>query len=201
MNAAEVLTAGTVRDVFLWPAMDARAANVEQQRLLYNPTPDPDSLLEHLELLQEGGRARASLRALVALCTDLSSSNSIEAGFELGIAGAADQLATDLRDTELNGSAPTLLTAKGIARRLRQPLSHLAQAAGVGPAQLVKDCATIADAIRHTPRLQLLSPAVAHELGRAKYELLCELVDSEKTRAAPLTTAGPAARTSSHGQA
>ncbi len=196
---SELVTAGVVRDVFLFPSMDARAANIEQRRLLFNSSPEPDSLFEHLELLRSG--ESRSWRALIAITTDLSASNSIEGDHELGIAGAADQLATDLRDRELNGNAPVPLAAKAIARRLRGSLTSLSQPAGIPATDLLKAATTIAETIRRVPRLQLLSPAVAHELGRRKYELLCELVDSEKTRAAQLVTAGPAARGHAHEQA
>lgn len=199
--SAPAVTAAAVKRAFLWPSMDARAHNLRQAQLVENPSPEPDSLLEHLELLESGRLSASSLPELVRLVRDLGASNAAEGTHEVAIATVADGLVSDLRRLELVGRGPKAITAKSIARRLRSPLSHMAQPAAVDPSKLVDAAAAIAAVLRSVPALQLLAPAVEHELGETRFRLLAHLVRSRhKIGAAHLESAGAVAREISHGQ-
>ncbi len=121
-------------------------------------------------------------------------SNAQEADGELTICGVADRLVTDLRDRELNGAGTQALTAKGIARHLREPLRLVAKPAGCPSADLVDAGRTIGDAVARVPRMQLLSTAVEHELGAAKFTTLLRFVPTQSSGAAQRETAGAVAK-------
>lgn len=169
------LTAATTRRAFLEPALDARALNLAQQRLIHNPSPEPDSVLELLALMTADTRGeREAFKALVGGAVRLGQSNRAEGGFEARIAGAADRLAVELRDAETGGS-PGALTAKAIARALREPLRTIARPPLGAPERLVAAGRAVGEIFALVPSEQLLSPAVEHELGREKFGALCAL--------------------------
>lgn len=67
--------------------LDARACNLQQQRILHNPTPECDSLAEHIaELLTEGVPAQRVLE-MTRLLRRLAESNVAEGGEERYLAG------------------------------------------------------------------------------------------------------------------
>jgi hypothetical protein len=184
---SELVTAATQERSVLEPAMDARAANLFQ----FNPTPVVDSAMERAlsfaMQLPPGVRRGALVGELEAAIR----SNSFEGQQECSIAGFACTLVTDLRSIERRASRSHPLAAKAIARRLRVPLTHIARPAGLPAADLVRSCRVVNEAIAETPRAQLLTVTVEHELGSEKYELLARLVeDHHKMRAEGGETSG-----------
>jgi hypothetical protein len=94
------LTAATVQRDFLHPALDARAQNLLQGRLVYNPdTPEPDSILELFQwllhrrpdLLEDPEIAEKAADALQCI-RQIVVSNQLEGGGECRFIGAADSL-------------------------------------------------------------------------------------------------------------
>ena len=169
------VTAATIRREFLEPVLDARAHNVLQERLIANKTPEVDSVADLLGVLTADTRGeREILRKLYATAGMLRGSNRQEGASEQSIAAAADVLATDLRGIELNG-VTTALTAKSIARQLREPLRMLALSP-VAAGAFVEAGRTIERVVARAPLAQLLSPAVEHELGAEKFQVLRELL-------------------------
>lgn|GEM_PF-4185560 len=162
------VTERTIRRNFLDLAIEARAANLEQEKLILNHSPEPDSLVEVLTLL-------APPKELVPLCSRLvnefSYSNAHEGQQEKKLAGNAEALAVDLR--KLGSNVRAALTAKGIATRLREALRTID--AGGDPAELFRAFHVVSLALREIPAAQLLSASVAYELGGKKFALLNRL--------------------------
>ena len=170
------LSAAAVRRSFLEPAMDAIALNRRQTRLLANPDPELNSLTELAVALRDGAEPY-ELHALATLCVQLRDANAREGGFELLLAGAADDLAIDLHARERNGQASQLLGIRAAANALRAPLGVL-QDPPAGDVLAVIDATRAVDRVLAVaPRAQLLCPALEHELGAAKFALLWHLAD------------------------
>lgn len=159
------ITAAIVRRSALDPGMEARAYNLEQERLFYDPSPERDSLVEVID---------TGCLTTVTIVRRLVDSNQREGEAERRILGWADALATDLRDFELNGNGAKL-TAKGIARALRPALKRVRS--GGTPAELADAFRAIHAVLRAAPRSLVLSGAVRHELG-ANYELVERMLDA-----------------------
>jgi hypothetical protein len=170
------LTAATARRDYLHPSMDARGANTEQAHLLRNDTAAVDSIAECIELLREHDLSEHPLFGyLVNLVERLIASNDAEGEFECRIAGAADTLVRELRRAELSGTSRAL-TAKAVARHLRAPLAVIDRGRGESAAARLDAFAAIHKIVCSVPRAQLQSPAVRHELGAAKADILDRLV-------------------------
>lgn len=158
-------------------AMEARARNLAEADLIYNPSPELDSLGElPAELLRAG--APADLVAqMITLCRQILAHNIAEGDCEMRVAG--------LMETEIarNRALPALerVTAKAIAARLRGPLAVLADPAAHDAIEFFRASCAVRDVIRAVPRAQLLTLAVAHHLGGRKHRLLTTLADMEET--------------------
>lgn len=159
------VTAATVRRSALDPGMEARAYNLEQERLYYDPSPERDSLVEVID---------TGCLQVVNLVRRLVDSNLREGQAEREFLGWADRFATDLRDHEVKGNG---LNAKAIARALRAPLRTLRSEAD--PAELAGAVRVIHRVLRSAPRSLVLAPAVEHNLGAASFALLREIVEGE----------------------
>lgn len=71
-------------------ALDARALNLEQQRLIFNPSPECDSLVEHIGRLVSGAPA-AQVVELRRLLRRLARSNAAEGECERALAASIEQ--------------------------------------------------------------------------------------------------------------
>jgi hypothetical protein len=99
VSATDSFTAGDVHKHVLFEAMDARATNVRQTELLYNPSPEVDSVIEHLVAL-EHKVGREALAPVVTLIKELLQANLAEGQHEMAIAGFADRMANHMRGQE-----------------------------------------------------------------------------------------------------
>ena len=159
------VTAAVVRRRALDPGMEARAYNLEQERLFFDPSPERDSLVEVID---------TGCLEVVNLVRRLVDSNMREGEAERAFLGWADGFATDLRAMELGGNG-SKLTAKAIARALREPLRTLRSDAT--PAELAGAVREIHRVLRQAPRSLVLASAVEHNLGAASFALLREIVE------------------------
>lgn len=174
-HAMPTLTSRCMRDRFLHPAMDARALNLDQERLFFNPTPEVDSLLEHLTAAGMNPAARA---ACLDVIRRLVAANRAEGEAERQLAGAADRLAVELRTAESEGlGAPS---AKRLAALLREPLGVIAKPPAEDGLRFVAAVRQVDTAIRETPESVLLSSTVEHELGPGRFALLRRLHASRR---------------------
>lgn len=211
------VSAGTVRREFLDRGLDARALNLEQAGLLFDPSPECDSIAEVVvalsRLLAEPclpSNARSQVRVLVArlvpIVRRLAASNTAEGDLQRALCGAADRLTRELRDAELNipRDAAAVLSAKQIARALRGPLRVLVDG-DEDPLEVADAVRQVEDLLDRVPSVQLLSPWVEHELRGRKFRLLRRLVErrsssSEGDEALATPAAGPTDGTSGHAQ-
>lgn len=92
-------TAGAIRKHLLNEAMDARAHNMDQARLLWNPTPEADSLLEYLHEIRDAVPVEV-MSKMLTLIRQLVESNQVEGEHERRLAGFADQMAQYARGVE-----------------------------------------------------------------------------------------------------
>lgn len=175
----QTIPSGALRGM-LDRALDAQAANDEQQRLIDDQCPERvDSILEHLDAL-ERQLARAGLRsrhvdAIRELAQQLARSNREEREMERAIAGAADDLARVARRVETGGTVQPVMRRRELAARLRAALTVEQQVlAGepVAAGEVVAARREIAELIATLPASRLLSRGLAHELGHNKTALL-----------------------------
>lgn len=170
------VTADHVRRAFLDPAMDARALNQDQARLIYDPSPEVDSLLEVLgQVSPATDECRRHMKRAIAKCVKLGLSNRGEGGLEARVAGAADQLTRELHGQQLQGNSA--IAAKACARMLREPLSAIACPPLGEPRRLIEAGRAVGEVFVRVPSEVLLSRAVEHELGVEKFALLSALYE------------------------
>lgn len=119
------MTAKTLRTGVLEPTLDAIALNRHQARLVANPTPEVDSLAEHVrELARLATRQqRPHLLAVLELLRTLAASNDAEQTQEQTVAGLVDRMVSEQRDLELNGTSRK--SARACSRALRPVLADL----------------------------------------------------------------------------
>jgi hypothetical protein len=181
------VSAATIRRGMLEPALDARAINIAEERQC-------ESLLDHIANLHPAGPGSAEVAEIRRLALLLHDENSAEGDLEREVIHNADTLTRDLRGVELNGVSG-VLTAKCIARLLREPLNVLCDMAGHDAHTIVHAARQVDDVIRQVPTAQLLAPQVRHELWHRRFDLLCDL-HARRTRRASETApaASPGAK-------
>jgi hypothetical protein len=155
-------------------AMTARAHNLRQAELIFNQSPETDSLAELAAALARHGAPDDLLTQMFDLCREVLDVNEAEAGCELRLTGLLEAHVTRSRTAPL----AERLTAKGIARRLRGPLGVLLDPASHDGIAFFKASAAVRDVIAACPREQLLASAVRHELRGRKFGLLAQLSES-----------------------
>lgn len=148
-------------------AMDARAANLEQDRLLHNPDPEINSIAEFAPYVRAEARPKFEVLVGRTLRSNIAEGNS-----EMEMAGLMED---ELARKRL---APTSerWTAKRIARELRDPLAVIAAPAKHDGIAFYRACTTVRELVRELPSHQLLSGAVRHELRATKFALLAKLI-------------------------
>ena len=169
------ITADTARKGLLLPALDARAHNLDQEALIFNPSPERDSLLEWANELSKIAPDIAA--ELLVLMRRLLESNMAEGECERAFAGIADKLAARLHDRERNGNGQVKLKTRAIANRLRLALNVI-QTPGADPMAYVRACRDIDEIRASVPVESLLCDQMLRELRSKKYELLRTLVES-----------------------
>lgn len=164
--ASEVLgvSAREVQTEALERALEARAENLTQQRLLDNDTREIDSLREVLEHLAPHAPRDLIVRGR-RLLDNIAHSNLREGHHEQRIAGWSDRLTIGLHAGELAGRA---VGVKALAGTLRSPLDALAALED----QQLQAVASLAAALSLTSRERLLSASMANQLGPRKTRTL-----------------------------
>ena len=171
----EVLTAATVKRHGLEPAMEVIAAGEFEREELFDPSPEIDSVLEYLLTLPQTVERDESI-ARLRRALRLNECQSVEARI---ISGFTDELARRCREDELAGVSAAI-TAKAVARRLREPLAMIASPLLFGTDALIDASQIIGEAIGKVPSAQLLSPEGAHQLGAERFELLVRISQTKK---------------------
>lgn len=167
-----MISSAVIRDQALDPVLDARAANIVQQKLLHQPeTTAADSLIE---LLTVGLKA---IDKALGLVDQVDVANRVEGDRECHVAGWADELVTKLRDDELNGSeADRIMSGRQLANRLKEGLDRWEAADNpVSKALAIRPVISLLDRLPHQ---MIFRDAVTYHLGLHRTEVLRELCSS-----------------------
>lgn len=160
--------------------MDARLHNLDQEVLVFDPSPDVDSAMEHAAaLLSCPDRDRPRhVGELLRLLRQIVESNRCEGGHELSAAGIIDPLVKTLHTSGRRSS----LTAKDGAARLRAPLQVIANRpdgiAFFHQACRIKDVVAVMD--DHVIR----GAGMRKALGPNRHDLLLSLLPAAEEAAA-----------------
>jgi hypothetical protein len=165
-------------------AMEGQSANEAGRLILFNPSPEVDSLAEEVAALERYGVPRTQVRVLLARIGKAIQLNRHEHGTYRGISGALGKLIA----VDATPSLSRASTVRGVYALLREPLGLLSRNAKgelvdgqalVDAASLVKRVAALA------PREVLESPALPKMLGRRKFAHLWAAVEAQDQKAAP----------------
>lgn len=155
-----VETANQVVDL----SMHGQVANVEQDRMITNDTPELDSIAEHGArlLALSTGEAREHVREILRLAARLRSSNRTE--------------------LECLQAIPPLIEHRGrgiraAQRALRDPLADLLNPMVIGPARELAQ-AQVRWVLENFPVETLRSEQLRNDIGRRKFGLLQELLQA-----------------------
>lgn len=179
-----VVTAATVRRELFEPSLEGHAANLEQAFLLANDTPEIDCLADVLLPLVKiaPGVAQQAFKYLQKIVD----SNRAEGSTLKAIVRTSDALATDLRRLELNDPTYEALTARGIARAVRDALTVYSTPGEYTPAEFVAAVRAIDTVIDRAPAVMLFAPRVRKELRERKFRLLADMYESRTGLTAPV---------------
>jgi hypothetical protein len=179
-----VVSAVSVQQGVLVPSMDQVALNAEQQRLLFDPSPERDSLVELLLLGVEVDGAQPWEVSALRVCQRLGLANREEGQLARQVAGFADALASDLHGLELaRKDGEERLGVRELVGRLRGPLDVLVRAdAGepVAAGEVAAAGAAIGRLAAVCPRERLLAQSIRHNLGGRRFRALERLVDGAR---------------------
>lgn len=171
--------ASTVLQQPLGSVIDARLHNLDQDVLLFDPSPERDSAVEiAAELLRPGADVTALAAELLSIIRKIADSNAREGGCEREAAGQLDKLARSLHQ---NGRRSPL-TVKQASRRLRTALKILGPSPD-GVAYFRASC-EIKDVVMALPFETLFGPGLRHELGDERTVQLAKLLDEPDAVAA-----------------
>jgi hypothetical protein len=168
-----MITSGHARSL-MGEAMDARCANLEQQNLLVNATPEVDCIADHLALLVRAGVDPALIARIAQLTRQIATLNVQEGDSEMSLAGHLDDLASRLHDMERNGMQQAF-SVKAMGDELRWALPIAYEPAGHTAADVVRAGATVNRILDGTPAAQLFTASMRKELRDTNYGRLVEL--------------------------
>lgn len=157
-------------DRVLEQVMHARAAGHAQHRVLYNPTPEVDSLVEEIIALPIDTAVR---RRLLDFVRQVAHLNHAEAEHERAAAGTLDELLTIGRRAVTTAPRGTTMSVKTIAGLLRPALRT-----GGDPADII-----VRGLLTRVPRSTLLGKGMRGELGKQPHATLTLLVERIETGA------------------
>jgi hypothetical protein len=172
------VTAGTLQRKVLDPALEAIALNRAQERIVYDPSPERDSIAEWVNAMADSDPE--SCAAIMGLLAQLVASNQLEQTEILRIAGFSDETIRHLRRLERTAAGATsqAWTRRRLIDRLRQPLAVIADPVPHDAMTFVQAVRVVDDLIVRVPLSDLLADAVLYQLGQAKAAKLRELVES-----------------------
>lgn len=153
--------------------LDCIAINDKQRRLFANPSPERDSLFEHLQYLRTkyAIRDEDALPAFQAL-RELIELNDAELHGEQEVVGLTDAVLRAEHAACRPMLADTAPSIKRLASMLRPHLSVLAAPAGHSASRLVAARRAVTDIVRTTPAPRLQSSSLRHELRATAHDAL-----------------------------
>lgn len=176
--AVNQMTAASTRAA-LEATMAAQVENAMQARMIFDPSPAVDSILEiAVALLATGADKDALAAKLHTLASELAGSNVREGGHEHHASGLLDQGTARLYATGIR----TGLTVREAARVLRPHLRLFGEVArGERPRLGVEHAAhaAVRDVIVQLSDRALRGPGLRNQLGEGPHNLLLEITDCE----------------------
>lgn len=166
-------------------AMEGAAMNHAGRRILFNPTPEVDSLAERVAGLQVYGVPRHEVRALLS---DIRRALDLNGGEGEVYAALCGELSSSA--SAAGGSSRVeSLTTRGVVDALGRPTRLLADARRgviVDSDDLARARAAVLDAARSVPRKTLLAGFVERQLRARRFAEIvaaCDEVDGTKAAA------------------
>jgi hypothetical protein len=188
-----VITAGVLQRDALEPVLDARALNIVEPHLIGEELADLRVLSGLVDRLRGSDRtvAEREVSEIAGICREVALTNHQEGEREQHAAATLDSLVCDLHDGERNGSpVDRLITAKGIARRLREPLDVLLSPAGHDARAFIRAAWAVRDVLDHASLAQIRSAGLLSQLGPRKHQLLVGLARLRRDTATPVAAIG-----------
>lgn len=168
-----------LRDI-VGPALDGCAHNHHQSRLIFNASPEVDSLAERIQALHEHDVPAHVITALFADLRAIMESNGREAEAHRTVAKAGDDMARTIgaARTGMCAQVADHLTVTGVKRLLGGqdgPLAILSDPAGRNPADLMHARNAVRKVVRETPDIVLRRASLRNQLGARRHDLLLTL--------------------------
>lgn len=161
----------------LGKSLDGQVLNRAEAQRIYNPSPEIDSLAEHVIAICRDYRVpQDRARTVIADVIAVLKLNEAEGRCHLDVAGQLDSLAHQLHTDGLR----TILGVKQIARRVRPALQTMAEARTtlVPNREYVAAVRAVDDLFCEVPADRLFTASVESQLGKQPYALLVELYES-----------------------
>jgi hypothetical protein len=155
--------------------VDAQFENDRQAMLVFNPSPERDSIIEHLAAMVRDGADTATVKAdLDRLVSELYASNQLERGHVHSSTGQIDLLHRTLH----NDGQRTSLPVKAAARMLRPHLRVIGRAKTelVPAGEFFPASCAIKVVIGLLPSETLRGKFLRHELGAGPHDVLLSLL-------------------------
>jgi hypothetical protein len=163
--------------------LDARLHNLDQEALLFDPSPECDSAIEMAAaMLRPDANVTALIADQLAVLRRLLMSNRAEGGCETSAAGLLDRVTA-----ELHASGPrSAMTIKTAAAQLRPHLkvADRARREVVDSSCYFRACCAIGDVVRDLPDHMLRGPGLRGELGAGRHDVLLGLLPATGAEAA-----------------
>lgn len=143
--------------------LEVIATGQREASLIFNPSPEVDSLAEHIARLDRHGVPGEVIRNLLAQLRDVLNLNAVQDRHARGAAGALDALSSLATDA---------LTTKSITRTLREPLDLLGRADTVSAAEWQRASGEVRRVIDACGPERLRAPSLRHEMGGRRHDVL-----------------------------
>jgi hypothetical protein len=164
--------------------MDARLHNLDQDALLFDPSPQRDSAVEiAAAMLRPGADIPALIAEQLTVLRQIAVSNHAEAGCELAATGVLDEVVASLH----HHGQRTGLTVKAAAELLRPHLAIVEPAVRgerVDTCAYFAACCAIKDIIVQLSDPVLRGSGLRGELGRGRHQVLLALLPNASAEAA-----------------
>lgn len=155
--------------------LEAQAENDLQEKIVYDPSPERDSLVEHLVALPRPDVDPVAVAAdMTQLVRVWLESNRRERGHQHAAVAPLDSLTTLLHAEGLRSA----LTIKDAARRLRDPLKTIRQHQidQVDTKSFFLASGAVKDVIGELPVATLRGGSLRNQLGTGLHDVLCDLL-------------------------
>ncbi len=160
------------------PALDGICHNTDQQRIIFDPSPEVDSLAERIASLRDNNVPDDVIAHLFADLRALVASNRAERVVHRRVSRTGDDLARALGAAPAPAGGACELTVTGIKRLLGGPdgaLAVIANPAGRDGRELTAARSVVRRVVDRAPSAVLRGRSLRNQLGARRHDLLLEL--------------------------